>query len=60
MRSEATVGVRAVSMRTKPYLDFPQRVEELVVAVGEHVQLVACVSLGLLLGLGDGGLVAWC
>lgn len=29
-------------------------------AVGQHVQLVACIPLSLLLGLGDGGLVTWC
>ena len=47
-------------VRLHGYLDLPQRVQELVVAVGEHVQLVPGVPLRLLLGLGEGGLVAGC
>lgn len=42
------------------HLDLSQGVQELVVAVGEHVQLVACVSLRLLFGLGEAGLVSRC
>lgn len=41
------------------YLHLAQRVEELIVAVGEHVQLVASIALRLLLGLGQAGLVPW-
>lgn len=40
------------------YLDLPQRVQELVMAVGEHVQLVPRVSLRLLLRLRQRRLVA--
>ena len=40
------------------HLHFAKRVQELVVAVGEHVQLVAGVTVRLLLGLGQAGLVA--
>ena len=40
------------------HLDLSERVQELVVAVGEHVQLVPCVSLCLLLGLGQCRLVS--
>lgn len=29
-------------------------------AVCKHVQLVACISLSLLLTLGDGSLITWC
>lgn len=42
------------------HLDLSQGVQELVVAVGEHVQLVARVFLCLLLGLGQTGLVSRC
>lgn len=43
---------------TPTYLHFAQGVQELVVAVGKHVQLVAGVALRLLLGLGQAGLVS--
>lgn len=42
------------------HLDLSQGVQELVVAVGEHVQLVACIPLCLLFGLGEAGLVSRC
>lgn len=47
MLNGATVG----GVWLRRYLDLPQRVQELVMAVGEHVQLVPCVSLRLLLRL---------
>ena len=40
------------------HLDLSEGVQELVMAVGEHVQLVASVSLCLLLGLRQAGLVS--
>lgn len=46
--------------RPGPHTDLhlPEGVEELVVPVGQHVQLVANVLLGEFLGLGCAGLVA--
>lgn len=52
--------VRATYVEVIAHLDLSQGVQELVVAVGEHVQLVACVSLRLLFGLGEAGLVSRC
>lgn len=52
--------VRAAYVEVVSHLDLSQGVQELVVAVGEHVQLVACVSLSLLLGLREAGLVSRC
>lgn len=52
--------VRAAYVGVMTHLDLSQGVQELVVAVGEHVQLVARVSLRLLLGLGQAGLVSRC
>ncbi len=52
--------VRAAYVEVVAHLDLSQGVQELVVAVGEHVQLVACVSLSLLLGLREAGLVSRC
>lgn len=52
--------VRAAYAEVMAHLDLSQGVQELVMAVGEHVQLVACVSLCLLLGLREAGLVSRC
>lgn len=52
--------VRAAYVEVMAHLDLSQGVQELIVAVGEHVQLVACVSLCLLLGLREAGLVSRC
>lgn len=42
------------------HLDLSKGIKELVMAVGEHVQLVAGVALGLLLGLRQAGLIPGC
>lgn len=52
--------MRVTYVQVIAHLDLSQGVQELVVAVGEHMQLVACVSLCLLLGLGEAGLVSRC
>lgn len=42
------------------HLDLAKRIQELVMAVGKHVQLVAGVALRLLLGLRQAGLIPGC
>lgn len=46
-------------LREVRYLDFSQGVEELVVAIRKHVQLVARISLSLVFRLRKSGLVTW-
>lgn len=52
--------VRAAYVEVMAHLDLSQGVQELIMAVGEHVQLVACISFPLLLGLRETGLVTRC
>lgn len=42
------------------HLDLSKGIQELVMAIGEHVQLVAGVALRLLLGLRQAGLIPRC
>lgn len=42
------------------HLDLSKGIQELVMAVGEHVQLVAGIALCLLLGLRQTGLIPGC